>query len=47
MQDAYQKYLADPAALARVGQQAHDAIPIPWSRLVDDVLVRYGELIKK
>ena len=39
--------LADPAALARVGQQAHDAIPIPWSRLVDDVLVRYGELIKK
>ncbi len=38
--------LADPEALARAGQQAHDAIPIPWSRLVDDVLERYRALTK-
>ncbi len=36
--------LSDPDTLTRVGQRAHDTIPIPWSRLVDDVLERYGRL---
>ena len=36
--------LSDPDALTRVGQRAHDTIPIPWSRLVDGVLERYGRV---
>ena len=37
--------LADPEGLARVGQRARQTIPIPWSRLLDDVLARYQALI--
>ena len=37
--------LADPEALARMGRRAHDTIPIPWTKLVDDVLERYAALI--
>ena len=32
-------------ALARVGEKARETIPIPWSRLLDDVLVRYRGLL--
>ncbi|MBQ8109852.1 MAG: glycosyltransferase [Clostridia bacterium] len=38
--------LADPEALERVGQRARDTIPVPWARLMDDVLEVYGQLIK-
>ena len=38
--------LADPEALARLGERARDAIPIPWSQLMDDVLRRYAALIR-
>lgn len=37
--------LADPQALARVGERARATIPIPWSRLLDDVLERYDALV--
>ncbi len=37
--------LADPDALRRMGQRAHDTIPIPWTKLVDDVLERYQALL--
>ncbi len=37
--------LADPEALARIGRRARDTIPIPWSKLIDDVLERYAALI--
>ena len=37
--------LADPDALKRMGQRAHDTIPIPWTKLVDDVLERYQALL--
>ena len=39
--------LADPGALATLGQRAHDTIPIPWTTLVDDVLARYDALISR
>lgn len=38
--------LGDPAALKRMGRRAHDTIPIPWTRLVDDVVARYAALIQ-
>ena len=38
--------LSDPKALDAVGQAALDTIPIPWSRLLDDVVKRYGEIIE-
>ena len=37
--------LSDPGALRHMGQRAHDTIPIPWTKLVDDVLARYAALI--
>ena len=37
--------LADPDALRRMGQRARDTIPIPWTKLVDDVLERYQALL--
>ncbi len=37
--------LSDPEVLARMGKCAHDTIPIPWTKLVDDVLERYAALI--
>ncbi len=37
--------LSDREALRRMGERARDTIPIPWSRLVDDVLDRYRTLI--
>jgi len=39
--------LADPEALARVGAKARETIPIPWTRLVDDVLERYARLLDR
>ena len=36
--------LADPGALERVGQRARDTIPIPWTKLVDDVIGRDEEI---
>ena len=38
--------LADPELLARVGESAFHTLPIPWSRLVDDVLKVYEELVE-
>ena len=37
--------LANPEALAQMGKRARDTIPIPWTKLVDDVLERYAALI--
>lgn len=37
--------LADPERLHRVGREAQATIPIPWSRLLDDVVDRYAQLI--
>ena len=37
--------LADPDALRRMGQRARDTIPIPWTKLVDDVLECYQALL--
>lgn len=37
--------LQDPEALARIGRRARDTIPIPWTKLVDDVIERYAALI--
>lgn len=37
--------LSDPAALTRMGERARATIPIPWSKLVDDVLARYQALL--
>ncbi len=39
--------LSDPSALARVGRAARDTIPIPWTRLVDDVLENYARLTER
>lgn len=39
--------LSDPDALARIGARARDTLPIPWTRLLDDVLVRYQALIDR
>ncbi len=39
--------LSEPSALARVGLAAHDTIPIPWTRLVDDVLENYARLMER
>ena len=38
--------LADPARLQQVGEQAKATIPIPWDKLLDQVVARYGELIQ-
>ncbi len=38
--------LADPAALAAVGAKAKETIPVPWDRLIDQVLDRYAELVR-
>ena len=40
-----EKALSDPELLARVGERAFQTLPIPWSRLVDDVLKAYEELL--
>ena len=37
--------LNDPQALRRVGEAAKETIPIPWTRLVDDVVERYEALL--
>ena len=37
--------LSDREALHRMGENARDTIPIPWTKLVDDVLERYKALI--
>ena len=37
--------LADPARLEAVGERARETIPIPWSRLVDQVLENYARII--
>lgn len=37
--------LSDREALRRMGENARDTIPIPWTKLVDDVLERYKALI--
>ena len=42
--DAIQRALGDREGLRAVGERAKATIPIPWSRLVDDVLARYAEL---
>ena len=39
--------LADPAGLERVGRTALATIPIPWTKLVDDVLEHYADLIAR
>lgn len=45
--DAIQRALGDREDLRAVGERAKATIPIPWSRLVDDVLARYAELAGK
>lgn len=37
--------LSDPRRLRAVGDRAKETIPIPWDRLLDQVVTRYGELI--
>ena len=37
--------LSDPASLAQIGERARATIPIPWTKLVDDVLARYQALL--
>lgn len=39
--------LLDPERLRRVGRRACDTLPIPWSRLVDDVLAIYDEILER
>ena len=39
--------LGDQYRLARVGQSACETLPIPWDRLVDDVLAAYAEILEK
>lgn len=39
--------LADPEALRRIGERAHDTIPIPWATLMDDVIARYQEIVEQ
>ena len=39
--------LKDRAALRAVGAAAKETIPIPWTRLTDQVLERYSEIIRK
>ena len=38
--------LSDRQALERVGRAALETIPIPWSKLVDDVLQNYAGLVR-
>lgn len=38
--------LSDRQALERVGRAALETIPIPWSKLVDDVLQKYAGLVR-
>ena len=45
MRRAVEAALADPQALARVGEKARETIPLPWSKLVDSALARYQQLI--
>ena len=37
--------LADPEALSHIGQSARETIPVPWSKLLDDVAARYEAVI--
>ena len=39
--------LRDPALLEAVGNCAYETIPIPWYKLVDQVIERYGQLIRR
>ena len=39
--------LGDPLALRRVGEIAKETIPIPWTKLVDDVVARYRGLLDR
>ena len=39
--------LKDPQALRRVGRAAQETIPIPWTKLVDDVVARYRGLLDR
>ena len=39
--------LASPEELKAVGEKARETIPIPWSRLVDDVVKEYENVIRK
>ena len=43
---AIRSALADQYRLARVGQNAFETIPIPWTRLVDDVLDVYAAILR-
>ena len=38
--------LSDPAALAAAGAKAKETIPVPWDRLIDQVVDRYAELVQ-
>ena len=39
--------LSDPERLRRIGQKANETIPIAWSRLVDDVVAGYQDVIRR
>ena len=39
--------LADPAALARVGERARAEIPIPWNSIVDNAADVYAQIIRR
>jgi len=43
--DTIAKGLTDPALLDRLGQAARETIPVPWTRLMDQVIHRYQALI--
>lgn len=42
-----QDALSDPERLKAIGQKAKETIPIPWSRLVDDVVAGYEDLLRR
>ena len=40
-----QAVLGDPDTAARVGQAAHDTIPVPWETILETAAERYQRLI--
>ena len=46
LRQVVEEALSDPAALAAAGAKAKETIPVPWSRLIDQVLDRYAELVR-
>jgi hypothetical protein len=34
-------------ALRRIGERAHDTIPIPWATLIEDVIRQYESILNR